>query len=41
MYIYKSDNAITFEHQSISLFWDLKYFLEKGTTGVPFQINIP
>ena len=39
MYIYKFDNAITFKHQSISLFWYLENFLEKNKTGLPLQIK--
>ena len=38
--IYEFDNAITFKHQSILLFWYLNNFLEKDNTGLPRQINI-
>ena len=39
MYIYEFDDAITFRHQSISLFSYLDNFLEKDKTGLPLQIN--
>ena len=38
-HIYEFDNAITFNHQSISLFWYLDTFLEKDKTGLPLHIN--
>ena len=36
-YIDQFDNAITFKHQSILLFWYLEDFLEKDKTGIPLQ----
>ena len=40
MCIYEYENAVTLKHQSISLFWYLENFLDKGKTGLPLQINI-
>ena len=40
VYIYEFDNAITFKHQSISLFWNLENVFEKNKTGLPLQVNI-
>ena len=40
MNLYEFDNAITFEHQSILLFWYLNNVLEKNKTGLPLQVNI-
>ena len=36
-YINQFDNAITFKHQSILLFWYLEDFLEKDKTGIPHE----
>ena len=35
----KFDNAITFKHESILLFWYLENFLEKDKTGLPPNIK--
>ena len=35
VYIYESDNAITFKHQCVLLFWYLDNFLVKDQTGLP------
>ena len=34
IYIHEFDNATTFKHQSISLFWYLDNILEKDKTGM-------
>ena len=35
IYIYEFDNAVTFKHQSVLLFWYLDNFLVKDQTGLP------
>ena len=40
VFIYKFDNAVTFKHQGILLFWYHKNLLKKDKTGWPPQINI-